>query len=182
MRHYKNATMETWGFGGDAVKLRQCEVRLADNGEIEVSYRSSVDESGYTVYEGKELDEGHYLLECVSPVGRASLHRFPGSLILEGYFEEGETQGMWRVTLGEVSDTVTGEDAVEHDDWSDVDAVDELELPSDDGDDDRTSSARSYRFPLRNDWDVYLRIPTDLTRREGKRLAAFIKSLACYEY
>ncbi len=182
MRHYKNATMETWSFGADAVKSRQCEVRLANNGEIEVSYRSSIDETGYTAYEGKELDEGHYLLECESPVGRATLHRFPDSLILEGYWEEGEDHGMRRITLGDVSDSVTGTDANEQADWTDADELATQEPPADDEDDDWHSTYRRYRFPLRNDCDVFLRLPDDLTRKEGNRLAAFIKSLAYYDH
>ena len=182
MRHYKNATMETWSFGAGAVKSRQCEVRLADNGEIEVSFRSSADETGYTVYEGKELDEGHYLLECESPVGRATLHRFPDSLILEGYWEEGDDHGMRRITLGDVSDSVTGTDANEQADWAETSSPDSVGLPADDEDEDWRSTYRRYKFPLRNDCDVFLRLPDDLTRKEGNRLAAFIKSLAYYDH
>ena len=183
MLHYKNATMETWSFGADAVKSRQCEVCIADDGKIEVTYRSSADETGYTVYEGKELDEGHYLLECESPVcGRATLHRFPDSLILEGYWDEVDDRGMRRITLGEVSDVVTGANASESVGLAATTSLDSLDLPADDEDEDWHSTYRRYRFPLRNDCDVYLRLPDDLTQREGRRLAAFIKSLAYFEH
>lgn len=172
MRQYKDATMEMWVVGTGAMASQQCGVRLGDNGEIEVTYQT--DGNGIVSYEGMEQDEGHYLLESTSPDGRASLHRFSGGLILEGYWEAGGERGMWRITLGQTPDRVVGK---EPGDWSDNDDVRRVaDLPEDD---DWESKPRRYKFPLRNDWDVYLRLPNDMSSREGKRLAAFIKSLSC---
>ncbi len=37
-------------------------------------------------------------------------------------------------------------------------------------------------FPLRDDCDIFLRLPEDLTRREGNRLAAIVKSPVHYDH
>jgi hypothetical protein len=86
---------------------------------------------------------------------------------------------MWRITLCQTADRVVGK---ELGDWSDDDVQGVADLPDDDDGDDWASHPRRYKFPLRNDWDVYLRLPDDLTRREGKRMAAFVKSLAYYDH
>lgn len=178
MRQYKNATMEMWTVGTGAMASQQCEVQLGSNSEIEVTYQT--DSDGVVSYEGMEQDEGHYQLESTSPDGRATLHRFSGGLILDGYWEAGVERGMWRITLGQTADRVFGK---EFGDWSDNDVQRVADLPDDDEEvDDWASHPRRYKFPLRNDWDVFLRLPDDLTRREGKRMAAFIKSLAHYDH
>ncbi len=189
MRKFKDATMKVWTVGVDAMTTRQCEVRLTDRGYIEVNYEDEARDDSSVSYEGKEQGEGHYLLECEALDGRASLHRFSDSLILEGYWETTEASGMWRVELGKVTDTVTGESASKPavktvqtaDEDEDEDDEDYLLLkPEEDvEDDDWSSKPRRYRFPLRSDWDVNLRLPDDMTRREGRRMAAFIKSLSC---
>jgi hypothetical protein len=176
MRQYKDATVELWTVGAGAMASQQCEVQLGGRGEIEVTYQT--DGSGIVSYEGMEQDEGHYQLESTSPDGRATLHRFSGGLMLEGYWETGGERGMWRITLGQSADRVVGEELA---DWSEGDVQRAEDLPDDDDEEnDWASHPRRYKFPLRNDWDVYLRLPDDLTRREGKRMAAFIKSLAHY--
>jgi hypothetical protein len=95
---------------------------------------------------------------------------------------------MWRVELGKVTDTVTGESAfkpvVKTMETTDEDEGDDyllLEPEEEDEDDDWSSKPRRYRFPLRSDWDVNLRLPDDMTRREGRRMAAFIKSLSHFD-
>lgn len=180
MSHYKNATYWTFHFGKEAAESHPCEVRIMDDGEIVVSYET---DSDFVLYKGEEQGAGHYLLECEEPQGRASLHRFPDSLILEGYWEEDGLKGMWRIELGEVADEVTGEigeaDTEKLNDDSvllaeinrEVDEELEEEL------DDWGPIMRKYRFPLRDDQGVVFRLPDDLTRREGQRLANFIESL-----
>lgn len=190
MSRYKNATMRTYTFGVDNVSKKKCEVCLDEDGEIEVSYRCSSNENGYTSYEGKAQGDGHYLLESVTPAGRASLHRFPDSLILEGYWEEDDAQGMWRIELGKFADAVTGEESPESDSTlftepknldeelenllNRTENKEEVEVEEDWDE----SHPRFYSFPLRYDWNVRLRLPKDLTRREGKRLASFVKALS----
>ncbi|MBK9442337.1 MAG: hypothetical protein IPN53_13975 [Comamonadaceae bacterium] len=180
MRQYKDATVEMWAVGVGAMASQQCEVCLGDHGEIEVTYQGASD--GIVSYEGMEHDEGHYLLESTSPDGRASLHRFSGGLILEGYWEAGGERGMWRITLVQTADRVFGKETGDSSDNDDVRRVADLPDDDDEVEDDWASKPRRYKFPLRNDWDVFLRLPDDLTRREGKRLAAFIKSLAHYDH
>ena len=190
MRKFNDAMMKVWTVGVDAMATRQCEVRLGDhNGQVEVIYEDEARDDSSVSYEGQEQGEGHYLLECESLDGRASLHRFSDSLILEGFWETAEASGMWRVELGKVTDTVTGESAskpvvktvvtTDEDEGEDDDDYLLLEPEEDDEDDDWSSKPRRYRFPLRSDWDVNLRLPDDMTKREGKRMAAFIKSLSC---
>ena len=187
MRKFNDAMMKVWTVGVDAIATRQCEVRLGDhNGQFEVTYEDEAMDDSSVSYEGQEQGEGHYLLECESLDGRASLHRFSDSLILEGFWETAEASGMWRVELGKVTDTVTGESAskpvvktVETTDEEDDFLLLEAEKDDEDEDDDWSSKPRRYTFPLRSDWDVNLRLPDDMTRREGKRMAAFIKSLPC---
>jgi hypothetical protein len=188
MRNFKDATMKVWTVGADAMTTRQCEVRLGDhNGQVEVTYEDEAMDDSSVSYEGQEQGEGHYLLECESLDGRASLHRFSDSLILEGFWKTTEASGMWRVELGKVTDTVTGvsasKPAVKTVEATEEDEDDDdyllLEAEDEDEDDDWSSKPRRYRFPLRSDWDVNLRLPDDMTRREGKRMAAFIKSLSC---
>jgi hypothetical protein len=188
MRNFKDATMKVWTVGVDAMTARQCEVRLGDhNGQVEVIYEDEAMDDSSVSYEGHEQGEGHDLLECESLDGRASLHRFSDSLILEGFWETAEASGMWRVELGKVTDTVTGESAskpaaktVETTDEDEGEDDDEYLLPeAEDEDDDWSSKPRRYTFPLRSDWYVNLRLPDDMTRHEGRRMAAFIKSLPC---
>lgn len=70
-------------------------VRLTDD-IIEVAYD---DEEGPVCYRGKNNGDAHYDLEAPERIGRASLHCFPGSHFLEGYWQEGQCRGMWRIQL-----------------------------------------------------------------------------------
>jgi hypothetical protein len=181
MSHYKNATYWTFHFGKEAAESHPCEVRIMDDGEIVVSYETDND---FVVYKGEEQGQGHYLLESEEQQGRASLHRFPDSLILEGYWEEGGMKGMWRIELDEVVDDVSGEseDLPGEMLTDDPGLLEDVNLEADDKTeeelDDWGPVMRKYRFPLRDDQGVIFRLPDDLTRREGQRLASFIESLS----
>ena len=170
MSSHTNSTMTTCTFGDDAVETQKCDVTFSEDGEILISYEG---DDIYIVYRGNEKSAGHYLLEG-EPAGRASLHRFPGSMILEGYWEESGENGMWRIQLATVADAVTGlkcltppvDEKLEEDEEEEDDSWGEL-------------APRIYAFPLRYDWNVSLSLPNDITRREGRRLASFVKSLSC---
>ena len=190
MSHYKNATSCTYFLGKEAAESSACEVRITEKEKIVVSYET---DDGYTVYKGQEQGKGHYLLESDEPSGRGSLHRFDGSQILEGYWEEEGSKGMWRIELAEISDDVTGDAAdvdepvsgLENNNTENAVVAEEQEISTTNDSQDSESFEwetipKFYRFPLRHDWTVQLRIPDDLTRREGKRLARFVKSLSCY--
>ncbi len=188
MTNYKDASMTICTFGQiQTVDSIKCDVNLNEDGVIEVSYKSKATLRGCTVYDGQENGEGHYLIESEKPVFRGSLHRFPGSMMLEGYWEKEGDQGMWRIELDEVLDAVTGESAYEvfepeevgkdpEDDAFDLLLIDEEEVESGDW----TSNPRQYTFPMRSDWDVVFTLPDDMNRREGKRLARFVKSISYY--
>lgn len=70
-------------------------VRLSDD-VIEVSYD---DDEGAVCYKGKNNGDGHFDLKSRERNGVASLHRFPNSQFMEGYWREGDYRGMWRIRL-----------------------------------------------------------------------------------
>lgn len=73
-----------------------CEVRI-DNGDIVVAYD---DDDGPVVYNGKEIEPGHFKLTVSGRKYRATLHRFVDDpYVLEGWWIEDGYQGMWRLTL-----------------------------------------------------------------------------------
>lgn len=74
-----------------------CEVRI-DSNQIIVSYE---DAGSFVVYEGSQLEPGHFKLHSKSVNGRATLHRFENDDTLEGFWIEERMQGMWRVQLDE---------------------------------------------------------------------------------
>jgi hypothetical protein len=72
-----------------------CEVRIS-HGEIIVSYQG---EDGPTVYRGIEEGAGHFRVVCGKNGGKGTLHRFNDDYVLEGWWVEGGSTGMWRVHL-----------------------------------------------------------------------------------
>lgn len=75
---------------------RPCRVQIG-GGLIEVTY---AEHDGRTVrYSGSEHGEGHFDLAAPEVAGKATLHRFPGSPFLDGYWCEDGGRGMWRITL-----------------------------------------------------------------------------------
>jgi len=74
------------------------EVYLSD-GEIRVRYET--DDGEYTIYIGREVSDGHFVLTCPPLNGKATLHRFSGSPIFEGFWSEEGVRGSWKITLRE---------------------------------------------------------------------------------
>jgi len=74
-----------------------CEVRV-EGESIFVSYENN-GAPNVVLYEGKAKGPGHYYLECHNPKARATLHCFENSKILEGWWEEGGEDGMWRISF-----------------------------------------------------------------------------------
>ncbi|VVE71638.1 hypothetical protein PCA31118_03931 [Pandoraea captiosa] len=87
--------------GEEASEHYRCTVKIDDE-RIIVEYEDGY--GGTIQYLGENQRNGHFLLTSAQVKGRASLHRFPDSSILEGsWIEEGE-RGMWRIELaGEIS-------------------------------------------------------------------------------
>jgi hypothetical protein len=177
---YKNATYWIYHFDGDIGAPSSCEVHLSDSGEISVSYRDGGRE---VVFAGKADANENYVLTCTEFQGRASLQRFPASRILGGYWEVGDKKGMWRIGLGDAPDE-TVEEQIPDGDQGDGTLSDELArlLNAKDGEEELEDwgepTPRIHVFPLRSDWAVRLRLPDDLSRGEGRRLARYVKSLA----
>jgi hypothetical protein len=93
MSTWKNSSADTYTKGEQFA----CEVRITTF-EIVVSYETG---QGAVTYQGKEVAPGHFELTCEEIDGKASLHRSPDGEWLEGWWSEGQDEGMWRIRLGE---------------------------------------------------------------------------------
>ena len=93
---WKDVQCEWFYASPDASETYDAEVRISD-GSIAVSYSDG--EGNWTTYSGKETGAGHYSLTSKTVNGKATLHRFPRSKILEGWWTEDGYAGMWRLYL-----------------------------------------------------------------------------------
>ncbi len=92
---WKNSKFETLYYSQDIADTDwACTVRIDDD-SILVEY----DNEGLCQYIGKNDGSGHFELHLKDGDGRATLHRFPDSLVLEGSWVENGQRGMWRVLL-----------------------------------------------------------------------------------
>jgi hypothetical protein len=91
---FPNATSDTYTSEG-LHQNQPIQVRL-DEGSIAISYQ---DDDGPVVYEGLEIESGHFELDCARKRGKAILHRMPGENVLEGWWLENRIEGMWRIYL-----------------------------------------------------------------------------------
>jgi hypothetical protein len=92
------ASMDTVYYTADDAWLRTpCKVTIG-SGRIAVSY--DIDGENYR-YVGNELAPGHFELSLDDGDGRASLHMFPNSKLIEGYWKEDGAEGFWRIFLKE---------------------------------------------------------------------------------
>ena len=95
MSIWKNSKMSSVFFSGtDADENYDCIVKI-ENGKILVEYM----DDGIVQYVGEEKGSGHFVLNCPSLSGKASLHMFADSEILEGSWVEGSYRGMWKIKL-----------------------------------------------------------------------------------
>lgn len=87
----------------DGFGTQPCQVKICGK-EIQVD---CLDNDAYEpqTWTGTELEKGHYILRA-SDDGDATLHRFDGKAILEGYCHENISGGksMWRIDLGEMKE------------------------------------------------------------------------------
>jgi len=97
MTIWHNSKMTSLYFNDDeASENYDCVVKIED-GLILVEYE--LEEGGIAQYEGEEIGAGHFTLEYPEYSGKASLHMFPDSVILEGSWVEGGARGMWKIHL-----------------------------------------------------------------------------------
>lgn len=90
---YKKCPITYFYYSDDAGDDTECDVRIEGK-------RIVLDLPGdRLVYSGTEIGSGHYKLECKTNGGRGTLHRIPDDDILEGYWYEDGTLGMWRLQL-----------------------------------------------------------------------------------
>ncbi len=91
---YCDSRMET--YRSTHVTLNDsCQVKF-EAGAITVEYMSAGES---ITYQGHEKGPGHYELHAVGFDGRATLHTFDGSALLEGSWTEESAKGMWRIWL-----------------------------------------------------------------------------------
>jgi hypothetical protein len=102
MSIWANSRMETFYGSEDTLETDRCAVTIED-GRIKVTYDYDGGQSNpdVEVYNGIEMAPGHFNLASEDGLGKASLHRFPDGLILEGWWHETEDEGMWRIFLHE---------------------------------------------------------------------------------
>jgi len=85
-----------WYFWEGKAYNQMCDVRFTGS-VIAVSYK---DQNGdYAIFKGKRTGKGHYELTAPEINGKATLHRGPRTKILEGYWQEDDDKGMWRIHL-----------------------------------------------------------------------------------
>lgn len=99
MDFWMKASYETLFYDQEAYTDYFCEISLG-NGEIRVRYEE--DDGSLCTYIGTEVSDGHFDLRCPGRSGKATLHRFRGSRIFEGFWQEDGNRGAWRITLHEV--------------------------------------------------------------------------------
>lgn len=93
MTNYRQSSM-SYTYSADTTDA-DCDVVIAA-GRLSVSVQT---DTGFDVYEGAEVGEGHYTLELVGGGGGGTLHRMPGSDMLEGSWWQGGQRGLWRIQL-----------------------------------------------------------------------------------
>ncbi|PSF09004.1 hypothetical protein C7H09_08160 [Marinobacter fuscus] len=87
--------MDILHFDDTSYEDEPCQVRIGEK-DIVVDY----EEDGKRIlYRGHERGAGHYELTSEQVKGRATLHRFEGSNILEGSWIEDGVRGMWKIRL-----------------------------------------------------------------------------------
>lgn len=92
----RNSTLWTYYDYGTPASEMPCEVLIEGDG-ISIAF---ADDHCSVVYKGQASSPGHYRLECVSgSKGRGTLHRFDDDDVLEGWWFENGSEGMWRIHL-----------------------------------------------------------------------------------
>ncbi|WP_369987090.1 hypothetical protein [Pseudomonas xanthosomatis] len=87
------AKMDTYRAKGDATFDAPCKVTI-EGDAITIAYE---DDGQTWYYKGKAKGLGHYELRAEHFQGRATLHAFEDSRILEGSWIEEDRRGMWRI-------------------------------------------------------------------------------------
>ncbi len=95
MTVWRGCSMDSYYETGEFYPDTPCEVRIS-GGTIAVSY---VTDDQFVVYEGPEIEPGHFELTAPKVSGRATLHRFQDDEVLEGSWSEDGLSGMWRIIL-----------------------------------------------------------------------------------
>jgi len=95
----KIKTVEDFKSNREEIYYRFDGIISIENGKLQLSYDNEDGEN--FKYFGEEIGEGHWKLNLTDGEETASLHSFPKSKILEGYWinSDVEEQGFWRVHI-----------------------------------------------------------------------------------
>lgn len=98
MTEFKDARMDTLYYEADEADVNwPCKVRF-DGKQLVIQYE---EENEIVTYQGAEHGDGHYVVTNFGEGCRATLHRFPDSPILEGFWADSSYRGMWRIVVAE---------------------------------------------------------------------------------
>ncbi|WP_192215973.1 hypothetical protein [Methylobacterium bullatum] len=94
---WTDSYFETFYSDGRTADMTSCVVKI-DHLGIRIEYSEG---DRLIAYVGEEDGPGHYRLSCPENGGVAEFHRFYESLMLDGWWNQENYYGMWRVTLQE---------------------------------------------------------------------------------
>lgn len=95
MEKWTNCQLDALYYHDSADIGDECDVTI-DGPHISVTYDT---DAGPVTYTGTMNGPGHFELQSDAVNGRATLHRFEGGRVLEGYWVEDSVRGMWRIML-----------------------------------------------------------------------------------
>ena len=97
---WNNSEMTTLYYSSEQSSVSSCVVKLEED-EVLVEY---YEDGEFYQYKGKSNGEGHFELQAKGFNGRATLHMFKDSRVLEGSWTEEGSKGMWRIELHQGQD------------------------------------------------------------------------------
>lgn len=95
MHIWSKSIMTTLYRSSDPSTEYPCVVKI-ENNDILVEYYQN---NRILQYKGKSNGVGHFELQAIGFYGRATLHRFMDSSVLEGSWIEEGCKGMWSISL-----------------------------------------------------------------------------------
>ena len=95
---YRRARCDTYTAEGVEKNL-PVEVNIHDSGSIVVSYEW---DGAHIVYNGNEIESGHFEVSAPRLKATATLHRFSGGDVPEGRWVSENEAGMWLIKLGKI--------------------------------------------------------------------------------
>lgn len=96
MKLFANARLEVGYFDARSARHAVPAVVAFDGGGMTLAVEGG---RRRVLYHGERNGQGHYLLRAAETDAEATLHRFAGSQVLEGFWRVGRERGFWRLHL-----------------------------------------------------------------------------------